>query len=330
MKLRHVVFALALAGAMGCKNAPEPAPPPPPDSPDGVISDLTPVARGGAEFHTPLDATPSPDGTTAYFAAIGPNGPAIFKASVEGGAVQVLAEGGGLVSPFGLDVGSDGATLFITDPGAQIDEADKGIVFTLPTGGGAPTPLAGTEGYAAKGVCVVPEPSGDVVYFSGVDASGEAGIFKVGASGGQVTAVKKGEPFVDPSGVAVARDGDVWAVDTAGPSGAARLLRVSGGQATEVLSELAVGYPAGVALSLRDGVVLVSALDPQKRTDAVIRYVIAAGEVEQISTGIDAFAEPAGLHRAKNVDSYIWADSAANHDARQADGAGTVYVINKQ
>jgi hypothetical protein len=38
---------------------------------------------------------------------------------------------------------------------------------------------------------------------------------------------------------------------------------------------------------------------------------------------ISAYNESAGLKRARNVDTYIWADSRAN-------GGGTVYVINKQ
>ena len=64
-------------------------------------------------------------------------------------------------------------------------------------------------------------------------------------------------------------------------------------------------------------------LVPKKRTDAVLRVPVAGGEVQSVSDGIDGFMEPAGLHRARNADTFIWADSAAN-------GGGTVYVINKQ
>ena len=93
---------------------------------------------------------------------------------------------------------------------------------------------------------------------------------------------------------------------------------------TVILPDLKVGYPAGIALSKDESTLLVSALDKVKGTDAVIRYSLAAGTPEYIvAGGIDAFTESAGLKRARNVDTYIWADSAANN-------GGTVFVINKQ
>jgi len=67
---------------------------------------------------------------------------------------------------------------------------------------------------------------------------------------------------------------------------------------------------------------LISALDPVTRKDVVIRRDLKAGTDDMFNAGISEFEESAGLHRAKDVESYVWADSRAN-------GGGTVYVINQ-
>ncbi len=298
---------------------------------DGTIKDLTPAATSSAEtFRSPLDAALSPDGKTAYFIALeGEDGTtAIFKsAAPSSGAPERLAGGDPLVSPFGIDVSSDGSTLVLSDPGAQLDESvlERGELFTLATSGGAPAKLEGASGYRPRGVVVAKDNGNDVVYFTGREkATGLAGVFKLPLAGGAVTVVAKDAPFEDPSGVAVATDGTVYVMDAADPdSENARLIKVSGGTASVLLASVAVGYPAGVALSQDEKTALLSARDPEKRTDAVLRVPVMGGEPELVSSGIDAFAEPAGLHRARNTDTFIWADSAAN-------GGGTVYVINKQ
>jgi DNA-binding beta-propeller fold protein YncE len=296
---------------------------------DGTIKDLTPAATSSATtFHTPLDACLSPDGKTAYFIAIEGDEAAVYKSPAPSSDAPTKLHGGApLASPFGLDVTTDGNTLVLSDPGAQLDEAvlDRGELFTLSTGGGTPAKVNGASGYRARGVVVVKETGVEVAYFTGKEkSSGLAGVFKVPVAGGTVTAVAKDTPFVDPSGLAVASDGTAYVVDASDPQAAtARLLKVSGGVATVMLSDLHVGYPAGVALSQDEKTILISARDPQKGTDAVLRVPVSGGEVQMISSGIDAFQEPAGLHRARNADTFIWADSSANN-------GGTVYVINKQ
>src|SRR5688500_4595904 len=86
---------------------------------DGTIASLTPVAKGGASFTSPMDATLSPDGRMAYFSALVEEAPAIFKSD---GAAEpsMLAQGAPLSAPFGLDISSDGATLFVSDPAAEL------------------------------------------------------------------------------------------------------------------------------------------------------------------------------------------------------------------
>lgn len=296
---------------------------------DGTIKDLTPAATASATtFHTPLDAALSPDGKTAYFIAISDDEVAVYKSpapSTE--APTKLAAGAPLVSPFGLDVSTDGNTLVLSDPGAQLDEEvlDRGELFTLATAGGTPVKVEGASGYRPRGIVIAKEGGADVAFFTGREKStGLPGVFKIPVGGGTVTVVSKDAPFTDPSGLAVAADGTLFVIDSGDPEAAtARLIKVSAGTATVMLKDLVVGYPAGVALSQDEKTILVSAKDPEKRTDAVLRVPVAGGDVQSISTGIDAFEEPAGLHRARNADTFIWADSAAN-------GGGTVYVINKQ
>jgi DNA-binding beta-propeller fold protein YncE len=329
MRTRILLVLAAGALAVSCSKSSDRSPP----LGSGAIRELAPAATGGEMFSGPLDATLSPEGKTAYFIALAPEGgPGIFRAAAPAsGSATLLASGAPLTAPFGLDVTSDGNTLVIADPGAQVDadgEAvgdERGQLLTVSVAGGAPAIFPGAAGYAPRGVVVTAGSDGDQITFTGTHpGDGEAGVFRVPVAGGEVTVLAKGAPFSDPSGVAVARSGQVYVVDTAGPDDdRARLIRVEAGVATVLLDGLGVGFPAGVALSQDDGTVLVSALDPDKRTDLVLRYQVESHELEQISSGIEGFSEPAGLHRAKNADTYIWADSSAN-------GGGTVFVINPQ
>jgi DNA-binding beta-propeller fold protein YncE len=322
----HTSLVLAAALGAGCSKSPDMAPPP--ANGDGTIRQLVPAATGGTMFSGPLDATLSPEGKTAYFIALTPEGAGIFRSGAPGdGPVRVLASGPPLTAPFGLDVTSDGKTLVIADAGAQVGEdgEDRGQLLTLAVEGGAPSILPGTSGYAPRAVVVMSGSDGDQIYFTGT-TPGERmpGVFRIRASGGPVTVLAQGAPFTDPSGIAVSGGGDVFVVDTARQeSDQARLIEVQASGATVLLDAIRVGFPAGVALSQDEKTLLISALDPGNRTDVVIRYRIESRETEHISGGIASFSEPAGLHRAKKADTYIWADSSAN-------GGGTVYVINPQ
>jgi sugar lactone lactonase YvrE len=303
-----------------------------PSAGNGTIRELTPAAMGGAMFTTPFDATLSPDGKIAYFTALNPegDGAAIFQsAAPSDGQVKVLASGAPLSAPVGLDITSDGKTLVIADPAADGEADDgRGELFSLPVEGGTPAKIAGASGYAPRGVVVVAEGSGDQIYFTGtIPSERTAGVFRLALAGGQVTTVAKDSaeaPLSDPSGIAVSKGGVVFVVDSAGEDhDRARLLKIEGGSITVLLEDLKVGFPAGLALSQDESTLLVSALEAGRGTDKVIRYNLSTKEVEEVSEGIQNFTESAGLHRAKNADTYIWADSSAN-------GSGTVFVINPQ
>jgi sugar lactone lactonase YvrE len=295
---------------------------------DGTPKTLDPAAMAQSAFRLPLDAALSPDGKTAYFIALDPNqNPSVFTVASSGGTPTVLASGDPLAAPFGIDVSTDGSQLVLADSSA-LDSAglDHGCLFTLgATAAGTPAQISSTTGYQPRSVVIVQENNVDVAYFTGHDPSDAApGVFKVALGGGAVSIVAKGTGFADPSGLAVAANGTVYVADSiATENGHAQLLKVTAGTVSVVIADMAVGYPAGVALSKDETAILVSALDPATQTDIVIHYDLTANTQSVFNTTISAFSESAGLKRARNVDTFVWADSHAN-------GGGTVYIVNKQ
>jgi hypothetical protein len=285
------------------------------------------------EAALPLDAVPSPDGSQVYFIAFSTKAdedgirkervPAIFKVAASGGgAPQKLHEGAPLSSPFGITISDDGSTLFLADSSAETseDRAD-GKVFSMSATGGSPTALAGTEGMHPAGV----EVRGDALYVTG-KKDGKAGLFKTGLGGGNVSAVAVDGPFVDPGGVAIAKNGDAYVVDTGAVTKdqvLASVLKITpDGKTSIVVDGLAVGHPAGIALTNDDSTILVSGLDTTKGTDVVVKVSLRDRSVALFTDKIGDFQESAGLHRARNADVFAWADSHANK-------TGTVYVLAK-
>lgn len=297
----------------------------------GDIS-IAPVANA-AEAENPVDATPSPDGNEIYFIAstrkADPDGlgfervPAIFKVAATGGPLTKLHEGAPLGSPFNIAISDDGQTLFLADSAADTsEERSDGKVWTMSAGGGTPSALAGTDGLRPGGV----EVMGDTLYITG-HKDGQAGVFRTGLAGGNLTALKTGAPFTDPSGVAVAKSGDAFVVDSGGimsEQGGASVIKVSAdGNATVLVSGISIGHPGGIALSADDKVAFVSGLDGGKGTDTVFKITLDGLKVEEAFTStIGEFYDSAGLHRAKTTNVFAWADSRANK-------TGTVYVLGK-
>src|SRR3954468_1952254 len=117
----------------------------------GAFTLIAPVSAQGVSFSAttkatlPWDAVPSPDGSTIYYTAFAKDGtPAVFSVPAAGGDATVLASGAPLVMPLGLDVSSDGKTLYVADPWTA--GADGNAVFAVSTAGGStPTAVAGTQ-----------------------------------------------------------------------------------------------------------------------------------------------------------------------------------------
>jgi len=277
-----------------------------------------------ADGPSAFDTTPDLEGKTLYFTSLGAQGAGVYQAPSDGTATtpKALAAGDPFVSPFGIAIGTDGKQLFVADPGADAGN-DKGAIFVVPTAGGAPTVLSGSEDATPRSLEVTQEGGKDVVYFTGTDKTdGQPGIFKIAAAGGAITAVVKGTPFRDPAGIAIAKNGDLYVADTVASSAStADILLVSGGKVTPIITGVRVGYPCGIALTKDDSALFVSALDPSTLTDMVIQVTLATKATATISQGIDTFSEAAGLHRAKNADIFGWADSSAGP------AGGKVFVV---
>jgi len=267
-----------------------------------------------ADVSAPYDAAPSADGQTIYFTASGTQGAAVYKAAASGGKAAVLFAGAPLVFPSALAITEDDKTLFVSDPAAEQDTGPLGGIYAVALPSGAPALVAGSSGFLAAGLAV----AGAKLYVAGTSPDGVAGLYAADVAGGSLAAVATGPAFADPSGIAVRSADEIYVAD--GGNGSARIVRVAGGKSTVVLSDLAVGYPAGLALSPDESSLYVSALDPQAGGDTVLRFDLASSHVDSTSAGIDQFVDAAGLHRAANAPVYAWADTTAND-------TGTVLVF---
>jgi len=315
---------LGLMAVTGCNCGDDEQPPTQPLG-NGTIGSIKPAAHDPAAFTSPLDATPSSDGNTVFFTARNVDGAAVFKSASSGGAPTVLHAGDPISAPVGISISSDDQMVFVADPGASVNEEDQGALWMIPAAGGAPTLVAGTAGYAPRGIVVMNEAGADQIYFTGKTPgeNGLPGVFKVSASGGTVEELATGGLLSDPNGIAVTREGVVYVADSAAEdleAGSARVIQVADKKTTPVKDGLKVGFPAGIALSQDDTVILVSALDPATRKDQVVRIDLVSKQATSVNTGIAEFEEAAGLHRASKAEVYAWADSSA-------DGSGTVYVL---
>jgi sugar lactone lactonase YvrE len=98
------------------------------------------------------------------------------------------------------------------------------------------------------------------------------------------------------------------------------VLRVRDGKVSVFVKDIALGFPAGIALSSDGQTLLVSGLDVETKHDVVYSVNVASRELGRVTQGIAAFRESAGLHRAHDVNVFAWADSQANQ-------SGTVYTV---
>lgn len=281
----------------------------------GAFTLIAPVSAQGVSFKEataatlPWDAVPSPDGSTIYYTSFGKDGvPAVFSVPAAGGDPTVLTSGAPFVTPLGLDVSSDGKTLYVADPWTA--GADGNAIFAVPTtGNGAPTVVAGTQGTAPQGVTIV----GDQLYYSGINPAnaGQAAIYKIAIGGaGDATIVAQGTRLIAPSGLAVAKDGTVYVLDRlASGNGLGAVLRVQNGTVDSIASDVRIGgQMAGIALTLDESTLLVSSLDKTAGTAQVLTINLSNMQTGIINDVIKASTAAGGLHRAHDVNIFAWAD----------------------
>jgi hypothetical protein len=300
-------------------------PNPPPGTPPAAGTLGIAKAANDAQFVSPFDATPDPDGKFIYFTAVSlAGGPAVYKVGADGQGLTQLFAGDPLVSPFGISITDDGKTLVIADCGAESDTDERGAVFSMGVGGGAPVALAGTQGTLPRGV----EVRGDSIYYTGISGAAPksvGAVYKMPVAGGSPTALASGDPLREPAGIAVTKTGDVYVLDAAGSSTRhASVFKLAGGAPSEIARDITVGFPSGLALSADESAVVVSALDDTLGMDAVYTVPVGGGDMallgDAVQKTIGSFGESSGLHRARNTGVFAWADGRANK-------TGTVYVL---
>src|SRR5712692_2709303 len=161
------------------------------------------------------------------------------------GAGLFVALGARLVGPVGAAASGDGTHVFLADPGAS-------RIFAVPSSGGPPVAVAGSDGWAPRGLDVVTGSGGDTIYFSGRDPTDKApGVLTLPAGGGTPAVVAKGAAFTSPDAVVVAATGGAVYVSDRGNGSAGTVLRVSSTVST-VLDSVRLGDPGGLSLS-KDG-----------------------------------------------------------------------------
>jgi sugar lactone lactonase YvrE len=274
-------------------------------APPGKLSSATPISTDVA-YALAFDATLSNDGAIVYFTGVGPNGVGVFSAPTSGGAPQEIAAGAAFGAPFGIALSTDGKKLFVADPGASGTALDGGRILTVDPEQGTVTPVAGTEDALPRGLEVGQANGKDQLYFTGT-VKGVAGIYKIPAAGGTITTLAQG--MDDPSGIAVTKAGTVYLIDTTGsPTRHASVLTFDGNALTTFYPEIAVGYPAGIALSHDEKTLIISTLEPKKGASSLLLLDILSKEPTRFpgDASLDGLSEPGGLHRARDQQQLAW------------------------
>jgi DNA-binding beta-propeller fold protein YncE len=184
------------------------------------------------------------------------------------------------------------------------------------------TLVTGTEHTRPRGLAVVQENGVELLYFTGIDPSDDQpAVMKVAAAGGPLTVLAKGSPLVEPVGVTVAADGVVYVTDqAAGGDGLGSVFRIREGTVETLATRIRTGDPAGIALTLDESLLLVSALATDRDSSIVLVIDLAQGRQGIINQVIGANIGSGGLHRAQRRNLLAWCGVTSG-------GEGVVYRV---
>lgn len=289
---------LALTGSMLVSGCGGPA-----AQPSGAPTKVTRVALGG--FTAPADAVASPDGKTFYFTARTNGGePAVFQVSSQPGSqAAAMATGAPLITPRGLVLSCDGATLYIAAGG-------KGgaPIYALATRGGPLAALAVTGIGEANGLAIGPDC--ETLFATGRTADDRPALFKVDRAGGAAQAVFAGAPLSLPSGVFVDPKSVAWIMDSATSAGVLLAAPADGSTPMTVISNL-ITKPSigGVSLNSAGGTAVMSTRDEQGKGQ-LTSVDLATGERAEIPA--PELLGPAGLRTARAAPVFAVADADGN------------------
>jgi DNA-binding beta-propeller fold protein YncE len=316
--------------ALGCsKTNNNGQKPPAPGLGHGDIQSVQPLAQSSS-FYAPRDGAPSPDGSTVFFIASVQEGAAVFKMATSGGDAQKLASGDPLVMPFGLAVGVNGQRIYVVD--SAVDAKNQhgiGAIFSLSADGGPLTELSAARGTDPRSLEIADANGVDMLYFTGIDPmSKQPAVFKMTGDGSNLQIVLKGSPLGDPTGIAVATNGNLYVADASpDDSSTAGVIKIANGAASMIANGMRFGHPAGIALVQDESALFVSGLDLVKGSAVVFHLDLSSNQVTTFTQGIDMNHDSAGLHRARNADVYAWANAAGETKGESFKPGGTVYLL---
>lgn len=287
-----VVIASAPAALIGCHASDSDAP-----------TSVSQVTSGG--FQSPTDAVASPDGRTFYFAAWDMDQqPALFAVSSEPGSTPTaLVTGEPLDAPLGLVLSCDGDTLYVADMGGE-----AGALLSVPISGG-PATVLDTAGMTRPGSLAM-APDCSSLFASGRLDDSTPALFHIPMTGGAARVVYQGAPLIAPTGLHVDSQGTAWLMDhrAQGVNGEGVLFAITadGSKATEVMSNLRMGTPGGVSLTVGGATAVMPTLDADGNAQ-LTSVDIATGEVNQLAT--PALKDPAGLRTARDAGVFALVDA---------------------
>lgn len=172
-----------------------------------------------------------------------------------------------------------------------------------------------------------PDPSASTIYFTGLDANGEPGIFKVAADGSAKSApIVVGDPLVAPLNIATSTDGgtlyiaDTGAEDGTGDAGRIFSIANDGGPLTPLTAADAY-KPRGLEIRQDGGkdAIYFAGTDPNGVAGVFKVPADGSGAVTAVATGAP-FQDPSGI--AVSVEGTVYAC-----DTVQDDGLGSIISV---
>lgn len=265
------------------------------------ITIASPVTVASEGMTGLTDAACDPKGNHIYFTADSGGGAGVFEA--DGAAGTLIADG--FDSARNLVVNAQNNTVYV----AGSRDGQDGI-FAVAVDGSGVSSLAGTGAYSPQALDLVIEQQVDMLYFSGYDPGNHsAGIWRMQLPNGTVQPVPGAVPLTAPDGVAVGTEA-IYIVG-AGQNGGS-LYRLAEGAASQMVEGLRLGTPAGIALTLDQSTLLISSLSADQHSEVVLVNLEDAS-TSTFNEGIAENTSSGGVHRAKDVDVFVWAGSGKTY-----------------
>jgi len=278
----------------------------PPDDPDAAGPSVE-VAAGNLERS--VDAARSPDGAATYFLGDVSGTSGLHQTDPDGPPRAISSD---LIGATSLVITSDGAAAIV----AAEHDGDRGLA-RVNLADGALTWLD-ADGRAARGLDLTRGESGDVITFTGADADGPA-VFRLDLTSPALERIASFPADAELDGVAQAADGALFVADRRG-----KIWHASAATApTEILADVILGAPAGIALTLDESTLLISSLSAAG-TSQVILLDTAAFTTAIFADVIGENIGSGGVHRALDADLFAWAGVTK---PRPGEGTGVVYDI---